>query len=62
MSRKKPERLRNEVNDSPVYWFSRFESAILNDDPNETRKARERLKRLGYAVDRREIRDAKGGA
>lgn len=62
MSRKKPEQLRNGIDDSPVYWFSRFESAILKDDRDVARTARERLERLGYVVDRREDHDAKGGA
>lgn len=62
MSRKKPEQLRNGVDDSPVYWFSRYESAVLRDDLNDARTARERLEQLGFVVDRREDHDEKGGA
>ncbi len=41
---------REEIADSPVYWFSRFESANLKDKQDEARKAQERLERLGYTV------------
>jgi hypothetical protein len=61
MSSERQEQLRSGIVDSPVYWFSRFESAILKNDHDEARVAQERLKRLGYSVAYLHVGDAKGG-
>jgi hypothetical protein len=55
------DQIRDGVADSPVYWFSRFESAALKDDQEEARRAQERLRRLGYSVELCQASIRKGG-
>jgi hypothetical protein len=62
MFRERHDQFRSGVADSPVYWFSRFESAIVKHDQEEARRVQERLERLGYSVVYRQTPDAKGGA
>ena len=56
----------DEVQDSPVYWFSRFEHATLKADFALALKAQRRLRKLGFSVVRSHIRSqsrrTEGGA
>jgi hypothetical protein len=38
------------VVESPVYWFSRFETATLKQNHDEARKAKQHLEHLGFIV------------
>jgi len=46
---------------SPVYWFSRFETATLKDNHDEARAARQHLEVLGFVVSSRADSRVKGG-
>lgn len=51
----------DEVQDSPVYWFSRFEHATLKADFALALKAQRRLRKLGFSVTCRQSRRTAGG-
>ena len=55
------ERPREDEGETAVYWFARLVSSLGQGDFILASEARDRLIRLGYAVDGDRVRRPKGG-
>lgn len=59
-----PKLTSKDFQESPVYWFARYEGAILKQRLVDAREARAKLRALGYEVNpvRPNRAGSKGGA